>query len=112
MKILVLSDTHGYIDERILHYAEAADQVWHAGDIGDINVINKLNKISDLKIVYGNIDNYKLRIGLEKLIFFKVEKFNVLITHIYNKKLFDEIRYNANSEKNIQIFWFAGIHIY
>ena len=99
MKILVLSDTHGYIDERILHYAKAADQVWHAGDIGNINVINELNKISELKIVYGNIDNYKLRVGLEKLIFFKVGKFNVLITHIYNKKLFDEMTFNKNSEK-------------
>ena len=42
MKILVLSDTHGYIDERILHYAKAADQVWHAGDIGSIDVVDKM----------------------------------------------------------------------
>ena len=84
MKILVLSDTHGYIDERILHYAKLADQVWHAGDIGDIDVINKISEVSKLKIVYGNIDSSKLRIGLKKIIFFKVEKFNVFITHIYN----------------------------
>ena len=110
MKILVLSDTHGYIDERILHYAKAADQVWHAGDIGNINVINELNKISELKIVYGNIDNYKLRVGLEKLIFFKVGKFNVLITHIYNKKLFDEMTFNKNSEK--KIFKYSGLRAF
>ena len=100
MKILVLSDTHGYIDERILHYAKTSDQVWHAGDVGNIDVINKISEVSKLKIVYGNIDSSKLRIGLEKFIFFKVEKFNVFITHIYNKKLFNEIRLNNNLEKN------------
>ena len=108
MKILVLSDTHGYIDERILHYAEIADQVWHAGDIGNIDVINKINKVSKLKIVYGNIDSSKLRIGLEKFIFFKVEKFNVLITHIYNKKLFNEIRSNNNIDSNFSNILVCG----
>ena len=108
MKILVLSDTHGYIDERILHYAKVADQVWHAGDVGNIDVINKISEISKLKIVYGNIDSSKLRIGLEKFIFFKVEKFNVFITHIYNKKLFDEIRLNNNLETNFSNILVCG----
>ena len=35
-KILLLSDTHGHIDERILKYAQEADEIWHAGDIGDL----------------------------------------------------------------------------
>ena len=108
MKILVLSDTHGYIDERILHYAKTADQVWHAGDIGNIDVIDKIRKVSKLKIVYGNIDSSKLRIGLEKFLFFKVEKFNVLITHIYNKKLFDEVRSNNNLDTNFSNILVCG----
>ena len=32
MKILVISDNHGYVDEGILHHAAWADEVWHAGD--------------------------------------------------------------------------------
>jgi len=27
--ILLLSDTHGYIDDRILEWASKADEVWH-----------------------------------------------------------------------------------
>ena len=33
-RIGLLSDTHGYLDERIIHYLEACDEIWHAGDIG------------------------------------------------------------------------------
>ena len=43
-KILLLSDTHGLIDDKIINYANSADEIWHAGDIGDINVINNLQK--------------------------------------------------------------------
>ena len=41
--ILLLSDTHGYIDEKIVSYTIDVDEIWHAGDIGDISVIDKLN---------------------------------------------------------------------
>ncbi|HAR72462.1 MAG TPA: YfcE family phosphodiesterase, partial [Flavobacteriaceae bacterium] len=44
-KILLLSDTHSYIDDRILEYAQQADEIWHAGDIGDISVTDKLAEI-------------------------------------------------------------------
>ena len=35
-KILLISDTHGFIDQKIIQYARESDEVWHAGDIGDI----------------------------------------------------------------------------
>ena len=36
--ILLLSDTHGYIDEKIVIICKKyVDEVWHAGDIGNIN---------------------------------------------------------------------------
>ena len=44
-KILLLSDTHGHIDERILKYAQEADEIWHAGDIGDLKVTDTLAQI-------------------------------------------------------------------
>src|SRR5690606_41975472 len=49
MKILLLSDTHSYIDERILNYADWADEVWHAGDIGDLSVTDMLKKRKPLR---------------------------------------------------------------
>ena len=40
--ILLLSDTHGYIDKKIISYTNNVDEVWHAGDIGDIRVIDRI----------------------------------------------------------------------
>ena len=33
-RIGLLSDTHGYWDDRYLRYFEPCDEIWHAGDIG------------------------------------------------------------------------------
>ena len=43
--ILLLSDTHGYIDKKIISYINNVDEVWHAGDIGDIRVIDKIKLV-------------------------------------------------------------------
>ena len=45
-KILLLSDSHSYIDDRILDYASQADEIWHCGDFGNPEVIEKLEKLS------------------------------------------------------------------
>ncbi|MBA5629919.1 metallophosphoesterase family protein [Moheibacter lacus] len=82
MKILLLSDTHSYIDERILDYAKKADEVWHAGDIGDLKVTDELSKLSKLRAVYGNIDNAEIRREFPLHNRFSVEGLDVLMTHI------------------------------
>ena len=73
-KILVLSDTHGYIDDRIEEYAKNSDETWHAGDFGSLEVLKKLEKASFFRGVYGNIDNYVLRRNLSEFEIFVVEK--------------------------------------
>ncbi|MDG1213869.1 MAG: metallophosphoesterase family protein, partial [Flavobacteriaceae bacterium] len=60
-KILLLSDTHSHIDERILHFVSEADEVWHAGDIGDLAVTDAIADLKPLKSVYGNIDDHRVR---------------------------------------------------
>ena len=40
-KIGLLSDTHGYWDEKYLKYFESCDEIWHAGDIGSMEVVPK-----------------------------------------------------------------------
>ena len=37
-KILLISDTHGHLDQKIIKYINEADEVWHAGDIGTTEV--------------------------------------------------------------------------
>lgn len=96
-KILLLSDSHGYIDDRIFKYAKWSDEVWHAGDIGDLNVIRSLKKLSLVRAVYGNIDDSKIRSYYPENIYFECERLPVLITHIggypgkYSKRVHDLI---------------------
>lgn len=82
MKILLLSDTHSYIDDRILEYASKADEVWHAGDIGDLAVTDSLSKVSKLRAVYGNIDNAGIRKEFPLNNRFLIDKTDIWITHI------------------------------
>ncbi|MFV8226784.1 metallophosphoesterase family protein [Christiangramia aquimixticola] len=98
--ILLLSDTHSHIDDRILHYAEQADEIWHAGDIGDLKVTDKLEAIKPLKAVYGNIDNATIRKEYPLNNRFLCEEVDVWITHIggypgkYSPAIREEIRKN------------------
>ena len=81
-KILLLSDTHGYIDDDILKYVKTVDEVWHAGDIGVISVTDTLKALKPLKAVYGNIDGKTVRSEFPEHQRFFCEKIDVWITHI------------------------------
>jgi putative phosphoesterase len=81
-KILLLSDTHSYIDDAILKYVNNADEVWHAGDIGDLNVTDEIKKIKPLRGVFGNIDNKEARLEFPLINRFFCENVPVFITHI------------------------------
>lgn len=99
-KILLLSDTHGYIDDQILKYVAQADEVWHAGDIGNLIVTDTLQKYKILKAVYGNIDDEKARLEFPLHNRFTCENVSVWITHIggypgkYNPKIRQELTKN------------------
>ncbi|HLV46237.1 MAG TPA: metallophosphoesterase family protein [Flavobacterium sp.] len=82
MKILLLSDTHSYIDERILQHVQNTDEVWHAGDIGDLIVTDKIKATKPLRAVYGNIDGTEARKEFPLYQIFMCEKVKVLMTHI------------------------------
>jgi putative phosphoesterase len=81
-KILLLSDTHGHIDDTILKYVDQADEVWHAGDIGDLIVTDTLKKYKPLRAVFGNIDGDKARMEFPLNNRFMCEDVDVWITHI------------------------------
>lgn len=80
-KILLLSDTHGYIDDTIIKYVKQVDEVWHAGDIGDLAVTDQIIKYKPLKAVYGNIDDTKARAEFPLNLRFICEGIDVWITH-------------------------------
>jgi uncharacterized protein len=81
-KIGLISDTHGFLDERIPELFGQCDEIWHAGDIGNLMVTDALSKVSSLKAVYGNIDGGKARVQFPEYHFFELEGVRVLIIHI------------------------------
>lgn len=81
-KILLLSDTHGYLDDDVIRYVRQADEVWHAGDIGNLKVTDAFKELKPLRAVYGNIDDTKVRAEFPEHQRFLCEKVDVWITHI------------------------------
>ncbi|CAG2531352.1 hypothetical protein MAR621_01877 [Maribacter dokdonensis] len=99
-KILLLSDTHSYMDDAILKHARWADEVWHAGDIGNLKVTDALAKLKPLRGVHGNIDDHIIQKEFPENNRFFCEGVDVLITHIggyppkYNNRTRDIIKEN------------------
>ena len=97
MKIGLISDTHGYIDEKVKKYFADCDEIWHAGDFGNIEVSDKLRRLAPLRGVYGNIDGQDVRISHPEHQKFTIEGLKVWITHIggypgrYNPKIREDI---------------------
>ena len=102
-KIGLLSDTHTYWDDKFKQYFSTCDEIWHAGDIGNQDVIKNLETICPVRAVYGNIDDHLIRTICPKILRFKVEDVDVLLTHIggYPGRYAPEIRseINANPPK-------------
>lgn len=99
-RIGLLSDTHGYIDDRIKEYLGSCDEIWHAGDIGPISVTDELGKIAPVRAVFGNIDDHTVRKVWPLHNRFLCEGVDVWITHIggypkrYSREVHDTIKAN------------------
>lgn len=78
----LLSDTHGWWDEKYATYFASCDEIWHAGDIGSADVALRLSAICPLRAVCGNIDGYPVRQMYPKTLHFTVEDVSVMMTHI------------------------------
>ena len=79
-RIGILSDTHGFLDPRIMDYFSAVDEIWHAGDIDD-HLIRQETQLNER---------------------FTIENVEVLMTHIagrpgnYSKPAFEELTKNGS----------------
>ncbi|MDY3338983.1 metallophosphoesterase family protein [Riemerella anatipestifer] len=111
-QILLLSDTHSYLDQRILDYAKNADEIWHCGDFGNMEVVETLEKIKPLKGVYGNIDGTEIRKIFPEVLRFKCGEIEVLMIHIggYPNK-YSPLARKEILEKTPQLFISGHSHI-
>lgn len=94
MRICLISDTHNYLDPKVIRYIQQCDEIWHAGDIGTIAIADQINRIKPLKAVFGNIDGNDVRKVYPENLRFMCEGMDVWITHIGGQpgKYFPEIR--------------------
>lgn len=93
MKIGLISDTHGYMDDRIVHHLSGCDHIIHAGDVGNMAVIDRLAPLATLSCVYGNIDGTAIRSQFPESLLLSLEGIRALVIHIagpfekYNAKV-------------------------
>lgn len=100
MKILLMSDTHGHLDDSMKKFIKSVDEVWHAGDIGNIELCDDIKKLKPLRAVYGNIDGTEIRKEFPLHNRFELNGLDIWITHIggypgkYSQEVREEIRKN------------------
>lgn len=93
-RIGLMSDTHGFLDEKVFKYFAECDEVWHAGDIGTVELAEKMEAFKPFQAVYGNIDGKDLRVRYPLDLRFECEGVRVWITHIggYPKRYSQRVR--------------------
>jgi putative phosphoesterase len=113
-QIGLISDTHGYLDEKTFDYFKDCDEVWHAGDFGEgvAEKLKEFNKFKSFKGVYGNIDGQEIRSEFPEQLVFRCEEVKVMLRHIGGSPP----RYNPETKKELinhkpQLFISGHSHI-
>ena len=81
-KVGLLSDTHGWLDPRIVEFFKDCREVWHCGDIGDAAVTGELARRFVVRAVWGNADGGLVRRMWPRSELFTLEGVKVFMTHI------------------------------
>jgi len=97
-RIGLLSDTHSYLPENVFTHFADVDTILHAGDIGTMDVLLQLEKFKPTKAVYGNVDNYEIRMATKEVLIFEIEKVKIVMLHIGGSPP----KYNVESKKIIE----------
>ena len=56
MKIGIISDTHNFLDPKVLQLFKGVKHILHAGDIGSAGIIAELGQVAPVTAVVGNSD--------------------------------------------------------
>ncbi len=99
-KIGLISDTHGFVNEKLFVFFAGVDEIWHAGDIGNIETADRFSRFREFRAVHGNIDGNDVRVVYGKNLRFMCEETDVWITHItgypgnYDREVLKELLVN------------------
>jgi putative phosphoesterase len=96
-QIGLISDSHGFIPEKLFSFFESVDEIWHAGDFGSVEIADRLATFKPLRGVFGNIDGRQIREIYPQNLRFWCEQVDVWMTHIggypgkYDRRVQNEI---------------------
>ena len=82
VRIGLMADTHGFLDEAVFEYFAECDEVWHAGDFGPVDLLDRLQAFKPLRGVFGNIDGAEVRSVVPRDLDWECEGLRVYMTHI------------------------------
>lgn len=101
IRIGLISDTHGYLDDSVFEHFAGCREIWHGGDFGDIGIAHELANRSGLPVkgVYGNIDGQDIRSIYPEQLVFTCENVKVMMRHIGGYPP----RYNPETKKELLI---------
>jgi putative phosphoesterase len=97
VRIGLLSDTHGFLDEALFTYFADCDELWHAGDFGSMEVLSRLQQFKPIRAVYGNIDGEQVRAQAPEDLEWECDGVRVYMTHIGGHPG----RYDARARKQL-----------
>ena len=111
-RIGIISDTHGFFDDKLRGFLSEVDVIWHAGDFGNLQTADTIAAFKPLVGVYGNIDDARMRIVYPQVQCFECEGVRVLMTHIggYPGRYEPEVRLKIDEYKP-RIFISGHSHI-
>ena len=82
IRVGLLSDTHGFWDEKIKKHFVDCDEIWHAGDLGKLPENMTFYENKNFTSVYGNIDGGIYRVNYPEYQILQKEDLKVVILHI------------------------------
>jgi putative phosphoesterase len=98
MRVGLLSDTHGFLDEALIGHFKECDEIWHAGDFGTAEVLDQLLSVKPVRGVFGNIDGPEVRARLPEDLEWRIEDVSVFMTHVGGYPG----RYNPRARRELQ----------
>lgn len=84
IRVGLISDTHGCLDDTLLKALAPCTEIWHGGDFG-ANVVAGLQKhwpAERIRGVYGNIDGHDIRTQFPERLVFNCESVKIAMIHI------------------------------
>ena len=112
MRIGVVSDTHGYLNPRVVEVLEGVDRILHAGDIGSQEVILGLEAVAPVTAVRGNNDRMGPTAGYPEEQVVTIGGRKLLITHqVKLPKKDTELLPQAFTDRDVDAVVYGHSHI-